>query len=87
LGFESGPARWSGKVVSQTARELVSDTARPSGWPPLPAGVANYVLTWTDSHPTGFPARAVGRRRIGVDRFPLPGVDRFELLAVRYCQR
>jgi len=34
-------------------------------------------------NPTGFPVRTVGRDRIGVDRFPLPKVRRFERMAVR----
>ena len=62
---------------------MTVDCERPAGWPGIPEGVTHYVLTQTDAHQTGFPIRSVGKNRIGVDRFLLPKVKRFELMAVR----
>ncbi|MSS72756.1 MAG: hypothetical protein EXS64_14880 [Candidatus Latescibacteria bacterium] len=84
FGFEDAPAVWKGKVVSQTDQEMVTDTDRPEGWGDLPEGISNYVLVQAEPHLTGFPVKLAGKRRIAVDRFPLPKVRRFELLAVRF---
>jgi hypothetical protein len=86
FGFENAPALWKGRVVSQTAYEIVSNTQRPAGWAALPEGVTSYVLAQTDPYLTGFPVKAVGKNRISVDRFPLPKAKRFEALEVRYLE-
>jgi hypothetical protein len=87
FGFAGAPAVWKGKVASQTDRAMTLDRERPAGWPEIPEGVTHYALARTGSHRTGFPVRSVGRRHVAVDRFLLPEVKRFELMAVRYVER
>jgi hypothetical protein len=86
FGFEKMPAVWKGNVVSQTDHEILSSTNQPEGWEQLPEQVTQYMLTWASGHQTGFPVQSIGKNRIVVDRFLLPKIKKFKLMAVRYGQ-
>ncbi len=86
FGFENVPAVWKGNVVSQTDHDILSSTNRPDGWEKLPEQITHNMLTWADGHQTGFPVQSIGKNRIVVDRFLLPKIKKFRLMAVRYGQ-
>jgi hypothetical protein len=80
FGFTDVPAMWAGRIQRQTANELVTDTALPSGWPETPARVTQYVLVG----PTGYPVKGVAGEHISVERFPLMPATDFSLFSTQY---
>ncbi len=86
LGFESAPARWSGKVADMADTWLGPSSSRPAGWSDLHDDVRSYVRVKSGKYWTGFPVASLGRNRIQVERFPLQSAKQFELLEARYIE-
>jgi hypothetical protein len=87
LGFRDRPAVWAGKVVGQTDQVMNTDSDRPRGWPKSQDGIEGHVRVKMGSTWTGYPVKSTGKRQIRVDRFPLQGVKRFEIPAVRRIEQ
>ncbi len=85
FGFVRSPAWWTGAIAGGAENGFTTDTDRPAGWPAIPKDTVAYVLVG-DGIYTGFPVRALGRRRMRTARFPLQPARHFRLAAVRYAE-
>jgi len=83
FGHAQAPARWRGRIVTQSDDTFATGTECPANWPATPAGTTGYVLTGRPGQYSGFAVAEVDQCAIRVERFPLQPAHRFLLLATR----